>query len=155
MNQGGFVLIPRRGWRVGAVAQDEPGPRGDFLLPQFGQPRVLTLQALEEKQERLVPARLQPVADFPDWLDVFVRVGEGKFGVPPSGGWARAEENFILSSLDGPSRVNAELQTWPFVAARANELGRNLFPPGPSTFRALVWNGILFVKQAHAFLKAT
>ena len=58
LNQGGFVLNPRRGWRVGAVAQDEPGPRGDFLLQQFGQPRVLTLQALEEKQERLVPALL-------------------------------------------------------------------------------------------------
>ena len=74
LNQGGFVLHPRRGWRVGAVAQDEPGPRGDFLLQQFGQPRVLTLQALEEKQERLVPALLQPVADFPDWLEVLVRV---------------------------------------------------------------------------------
>ena len=89
------MLNPLRGWRVGAVVQDEPWPRGDFLLPQFGQPRGLTLQALEEKQERLVTALLQPVADFPDLLEVFVRVGEenpcAKFGVPPSGGWARAE----------------------------------------------------------------
>jgi len=48
----------------------------DFIADEFGQARVVRFQALEEKQERIVPAPFEFVADSADLLQVAMRVGD-------------------------------------------------------------------------------
>ena len=52
------------------------GSEFDFIADEFRQTHVVRLQALEEKQERIVPAPFQFVADSADLLQVAVRVGD-------------------------------------------------------------------------------
>ncbi len=49
--------------------------RFDFIADEFGQARVVRFQALEEKQERIVPAPFEFVADSADLLQVAECVG--------------------------------------------------------------------------------
>ena len=46
-----------------AVAEDEPLADFDFVADEFGQAGVVSVQALEEEQQRMVPAPFEFVAD--------------------------------------------------------------------------------------------
>lgn len=48
----------------------------DDTAGKFGQPSVVVFQAFQEKQERIVPAPFEFVANLADLLQVAVRVGD-------------------------------------------------------------------------------
>jgi hypothetical protein len=75
LNQLDLLLHPIGILGVWTFAVDEPLTGLDFLADQFGQTRVIVLQSLEVEQQRIVPALLEFVADFTD----FVQVTDRKF----------------------------------------------------------------------------
>ncbi|MBX7209429.1 MAG: hypothetical protein K1X78_14020 [Verrucomicrobiaceae bacterium] len=70
-----LLLHPARILGVWAVAQDEPLARFDFVADEFGQASVIVFHALEKKQQRIVPAPFEFVADSANLPQIAVRVG--------------------------------------------------------------------------------
>jgi|GEM_PF-4487540 len=75
-NQGNLIWDVFRRLGVRAVAKDKPIAFLDFIADEFGQARVVRFQALEEKQDRIVPAPFEFVADLANLLQIAVRVGD-------------------------------------------------------------------------------
>jgi hypothetical protein len=58
------------------VAENKIGSAFDFIADEVGRARVVRFKALEEKQERIVPAPFEFVADSADLLQIAVRVAD-------------------------------------------------------------------------------